>query len=192
MNRLSALLAVCALALAGCTTSQANTEEAEFLASVDLGGMDTVGIIDYLDTLLVEARPYDLMAIVRSDELVLSHSDQEIRLEMPADSVYVSVAPFINQTHDCFYHSLTTCLGELRNASVEVEIIEAGTGAVLVAEHATTFDNGFIGYWLPRDTAGTIEITHGEFTGHSFFDTGPDGATCLTDLHLRASPLPQV
>ena len=40
MNRLSALLAVCALALAGCTTSQANTEEAEFLASVDLGGMD--------------------------------------------------------------------------------------------------------------------------------------------------------
>lgn len=192
MNRFAALLAVCALTLAGCTTSAADPEEAEFLASVDLAGMDAVGIIDYLDALLVEARPQDLMAVVRPDELVLTTPDEEISLDMPAASVYVSVAPFINQTHDCFYHSLTTCLGELRNTPVDVEIIEAGTGEVLVSEQAMTFDNGFIGYWLPRDTAGTIEITHGEFTGHSFFDTGTHGATCLTDLRLRAAPLPQV
>ena len=192
MNRFAALLAVCALTLAGSTTSAADPEEAEFLASVDLAGMDAVGIIDYLDALLVEARPQDLMAVVRPDELVLTTPDEEISLAMPAASVYVSVAPFINQTHDCFYHSLTTCLGELRNAPVEVEIIEDGTGAVLVSEQATTFDNGFIGYWLPRDTAGTIEITHGEFTGYSYFTTGTDGATCITDLRLRASPLPQV
>lgn len=54
MNRFAALLAVCALTLAGCTTSAADPEEAEFLASVDLAGMDAVGIIDYLDALLVE------------------------------------------------------------------------------------------------------------------------------------------
>lgn len=36
MNRFAALLAVCALTLAGCTTSAADPEEAEFLASVDL------------------------------------------------------------------------------------------------------------------------------------------------------------
>lgn len=172
MNRFAALLAVCALTLAGCTTSAADPEEAEFLASVDLAGMDAVGIIDYLDALLVEARPQDLMAVVRPDELVLTTPDEEISLDMPAASVYVSVAPFINQTHDCFYHSLTTCLGELRNAPVEVEIIEDGTGAVLVSEQATTFDNGFIGY--------------------SYFTTGTDGTTCITDLRLRASPLPQV
>ncbi|MBA4573246.1 hypothetical protein [Corynebacterium glutamicum] len=53
-----------------------------------------------------------------------------------------------------------------------MEIIEDGTGAVLVSEQATTFDNGFIGY--------------------SYFTTGTDGATCITDLRLRASPLPQV
>lgn len=184
MNRFAALLAVCALTLAGCTSSAADPEEAEFLASVDLAGMDAVGIIDYLDALLVEAHPQDLMAVVRPDGLVLTTPDEEISLDMPAASVYVSVAPFINQTHDCFYHSLTTCLGELGNEDIQVTITDEATGQVLVEEEATTFDNGFIGFWLPADATGTIEVTHQGRTGTTDFSTTADGATCITDLRL--------
>ena len=196
VHRFSALLAVSALALAGCTTTPSPTvtdpDEVGLLAAADLAGRDVTGIIDHLDVLPVNVRPDDLSAIVYADQLILSTPDEEIHLNMPEDVVYISVAPFVTHTHDCTYHSLTTCSGEMRNARIEVTITEDDTGAVLVEETTTTFDNGFIGYWLPRDTAGTIEITHGEFTGYSYFTTGTDGATCITDLRLRASPLPQV
>lgn len=36
------------------------------------------------------------------------------RLETTPDEFYVSVTPYLEQTHDCFFHSRTTCLGELR------------------------------------------------------------------------------
>ena len=191
---MAAIAGVVALAVSGCSAADTGNTAADpdLLVEQGLSGMEPREIIDYLDQLPVAERPGDLIASVQPTELVLSDQDEEMALDLPAELTYVSVAPYVDQTHDCFYHSLTTCLGELRNAPVEVEIIEDGTGAVLVSEQATTFDNGFIGYWLPRDTAGTIEITHGEFTGYSYFTTGTDGATCITDLRLRASPLPQV
>ena len=49
-------------------------------------------------------------------------------------------------SHGCFYHSLTTCLGELDNEDIQVTITDEATGEVLVDEATTTFDNGFIGF----------------------------------------------
>ena len=190
MRRFSALLAVSALALAGCTTpTVTGPDDVGLLAAADLTGRDVTGIIDHLDVLPVNVRPDDLSAIVYSDQLILSTPDEEIHLNMPEDVVYISVAPFVTHTHDCTYHSLTTCLGELRNAHIEVTIIDDDTGTVLIDETTTTFDNGFIGYWLPRDISGIITITQGEFTGSAPFSTGADAITCITDLHLQSPAL---
>lgn len=192
MHRLSAVLAVSALALAGCTATPSPTDtaadEVGLLAAADLTGRDVTGIIDHLDVVPVDVRRQDLTAIVRPDQLILSTPDKEMSLAMPEDSVYISIAPFVTHTHECVYHSLTTCLGEMRNTDIEVTITD-DTGAVLVEETTTTFDNGFIGYWLPRDTSGTITITHGDFTGSSAFSTGADAVTCITDLHLQSPAL---
>ena len=87
-------------------------------------------------------------------------------------------------THDCFYHSLTTCLGELGNEDIQVTITDEATGEVLVDEATTTFDNGFIGFWLPDDATGLIEVSYQGRTGTAEFSTADDGATCVTDLHL--------
>lgn len=46
-------------------------------------------------------------------------------------------------SHGCFYHSLTTCLGELDNEDIQVTITDEATGEALVDEATTTFDNGF-------------------------------------------------
>ncbi|MDP9822944.1 hypothetical protein J2S59_002753 [Nocardioides massiliensis] len=70
---------------------------------------------------------------------------------MPEDRFYLAVAPYVDQTHECFYHSLTTCLGELDSADVRVKIVDEANDEVLVDEVRTTFDNGFLGFWLPRD-----------------------------------------
>lgn len=192
MHRFSALLAVSALALAGCTAPSPTVtgpDEVGLLAAADLTGRDVTGIIDHLDVLPVNVRPDDLSAIVYSDQLILSTPDEEIHLNMPEDLVYISVAPFVTHTHDCTYHSLTTCLGEMRNAHIEVTITDDDTGAVLIEETTTTFDNGFIGYWLPRDISGIITITQGEFIGSAPFSTGADAVTCITNLRLQSPAL---
>ena len=87
-------------------------------------------------------------------------------------------------SHDCFYHSLTTCLGELDNEDIQVTITDEATGEVLVDEATTTFDNGFIGFWLPDDVTGLIEVSYQGRTGTTEFSTTDDGATCVTDLRL--------
>ncbi|WP_281366691.1 CueP family metal-binding protein [Nocardioides massiliensis] len=76
---------------------------------------------------------------------------REVSLDVPEDRFYLAVAPYVDQTHECFYHSLTTCLGELDSADVRVKIVDEANDEVLVDEVRTTFDNGFLGFWLPRD-----------------------------------------
>lgn len=189
MKRTAIVAPALALVLAGCSTpisepAAGDVPPEDFLAAHDLAGMDAAGAIDHLDQMAVADRPTDLIASVRTDELLLTDDNQEIVLDLPQDLTYVSIAPYVNQTHDCFYHSLTTCLGELGNKPIQVTITDEVTGEVLVDEETTTFDNGFVGFWIPDEATGTIEVTHQGRTGTTEFSTTDDGATCVTDLRL--------
>ncbi len=183
-----ALMSV-ALLLNGCaadTEQAANTAETSvqtLIEAHDLAGMDAVEMIDHLDRVPMEERPTDLLASVMPEELVLASATEEVALELPEDSFYLSIAPFVNQTHECHYHSLTTCVGELSNQDVDLTVTDA-SGEVLINEQRTTFDNGFVGVWVPVDSNGTIEITYDGLTGTTNFSTGSESATCITDLQL--------
>ena len=61
-------------------------------------------------------------------------------------------------SHACFYHSFTTCLGELDNEDIQVTITD--------------------------DAIGLIEVSYQGRTGTTEFSTTDDGATCVTDLRL--------
>ncbi|MGD7003830.1 CueP family metal-binding protein [Corynebacterium halotolerans] len=190
MKRAAIITATLALTLTGCSTVDSEStatgteSQADFLAAHDLGGMEGAEMIDHLDQMPVSQRPTDLLASVRTDELVLSDNDDDVVVDLPENQTYVSIAPYVTQTHDCFYHSLTTCLGELGNENIQVTITDETTGEVLVDEETATFDNGFVGFWLPDEATGTIEITHEGRTGVTEFSTTDDGATCVTDLRL--------
>ncbi|GIJ19736.1 CueP family metal-binding protein [Micromonospora lutea] len=198
MKRLVATTAVSALLLTGCATGGDDqtadpTAAASSAASADtealldrhgLAGKNTTEIIDHLDRLAGDDRPADLKASVRSHELVLSGAGQELTLDIPDDRFYLSVAPYVNRTHDCFHHSLTTCKGELAGTDVQVEIVDDTTGTLLVDRTQTTFANGFVGFWLPRDIQGTLRVTHDGRTGTAKIATGQDAPTCLTTLKL--------
>ena len=155
-----------------------------FLRDHGMEHLDAVAVIDRLDRLAGEDRPVDLTASVRPGELQLSAGDDTAELPIPADRFYLSVAPYVDHTHECFYHSLTTCQGELIGKDVEVKVVDATTGEVLVDETRTTFANGFVGFWLPRDITGTIEVGYDGLTARAQISTGPDAPTCLTTLHL--------
>ncbi|GAA1228765.1 CueP family metal-binding protein [Prauserella halophila] len=190
---------VAGLALAGCSAPAPESAPSgfasapdsgrsagdEFLAEYDLAGLDTAGVIERLDTMPVDDRPADLLASVRPDALVLTDDqEREAELPMPDDEVYISVAPYREQTHDCHFHSLTTCLGELGNADVRVTLTGAD-GDVLVDETRETFDNGFIGLWVPRGVEATLTVEHEGRAGTATIATrNEDDPTCITDLRL--------
>lgn len=202
-----ALAAAAALTLGACSSGTSNTPPdspdtsaaptaqqgvdapangGELLAAYDLDGKDAKQIIEQLDTMAKADRPADLIASIRTDEIVLrDRNDETVQttVPMPADEFYLSFAPYVSQTHDCFYHSLTTCVGEQQNEDVHVTITQ-DDGTVLVDEDATTFDNGFYGVWLPRDIKATLKVEVAGKSASATIGTGPEDLTCLTTLPL--------
>lgn len=193
------IAAAAALALTACGSPEAEqaqesapasdaapVQSEELLVEHGLDGFDAVGIVDHLDLLPVEERPTDLVASVRPDVLVLSDGaeGQEIELDLPEDRFYLSMAPYVDHTHECFHHSLTSCMGELRGEEIAVTITDDSDGSVLVEEEGRTFDNGFVGYWLPSGIDATVTVEYEDRSGSTRVSTGADDPTCLTSLEL--------
>ncbi|QRO87045.1 CueP family metal-binding protein [Kytococcus sedentarius] len=195
-NALAAVfVAILALVLAGCAITpsgpesssvSSQTSERKFLADHGLSGLDARQVIERLDTMPVADRPTDLLASVQPGALVLTDDqERETRLPLPEDEVYISIAPYRDQTHDCYFHSLTTCLGELASEEVQVTLTGAD-GEVIIDEARQTYDNGFIGLWVPRDTEVTLTIEHeGQEANARISTMNDDDPTCITTMRLQ-------
>lgn len=182
---------VAALLLAGCSSPAGTAEpetqpSAESTAQSGFADMDARELIDRLDAMPVADRPTDLIASVRPDELLLTDAEgTETALPMPDDQFYLSIAPYVDQTHDCYFHSLTTCLGELQNEDLHVTVVDDATGQVVLDEPMRTFDNGFVGLWLPRGLDATLTVEHDGKSASTQISTGSaEDMTCLTSLQL--------
>lgn len=190
-STLRATLAAAAtvLTVTGCSTTttdnNAETSQAALVDQHDLAGLDARGMIERLDTMPVSERPVDLIASVKPDALVLTGDEQTTSVPMPDDEFYLSLAPYESQTHDCYFHSLTTCLGELQNEEMRVTVTDEATDDTVVDETRTTYDNGFIGIWLPRGMTGMLTVEHDGKTATTPISTeNDDDLTCLTSLRL--------
>lgn len=184
-----------ALVLSACTpgpdaaptapsTTPAAIDAAALLAPFDLTGRDGRELVDHLETLGGDDRPSELMASVRTDHLLLTTDAGEATLPLPADLFYVSVAPFAETTHECFYHSLTTCQGELVDTPVTLTVTD-GDGTVVHTAETRTGANGFVGTWLPRGTTGTLSVTTEDGrTGQVNLGTSDNDPTCVTTLRV--------
>lgn len=153
------------------------------LAQLGVEGEDVRDVIVSMDQ-LDEARPLPVQGSVRTDEVIFSSADAgEVAVPIPGNEVYVSVAPYVTSTHDCFYHALGSCQGELVGEDVNITVTD-DDGETIIQEDATTYRNGFVGFWVPKDTTGTISVTHDGMSGEVPFDTSDEGATCITTLQL--------
>lgn len=195
-RRIAAAAAVllCSVALGACADAATESspsgdraaESGDLLSAYDLDGLGAREVITRLDEMPVAERPAGLIASVRPDALVLTDERYgETRLAMPEEEFYLSIAPYRGQTHECHFHSLTTCLGELPDTEVRISLTDAD-GDVLVDERRRTFDNGFVGVWVPRDLEGaTLRITGAGRAGEvPITTTGADDPTCITTLRL--------
>lgn len=167
------------------TTTAGATDADTLLAAYGLDGLDARELIERLDTTALADRPADLMASIRPNEVVVATAEGEAAVPMPTDEFYLSIAPYVSQTHECYFHSLTTCVGELQNASIDVTITDADTGEVLVDGAETTYDNGFVGFWVPSGINAEVTIEHeGRSATEVLPTTSTDDRTCVTTLQL--------
>lgn len=180
-----------ALLLTGCTAAAEPETEApapalEQVAALGLATDDAQAIVEGLDRLPVDKRPSPdaLIASVRPTELVLQPG--YVTLPLADAGFYLSIAPYVNQTHPCDFHSLTTCLGELQNTPIELTVTDTKTGEVVVNEITATADNGFVGVWLPRDGEFDVRVVGEQGVAEQRVTTGDTDPTCLTTMQLRA------
>lgn len=184
------------MALAGCAgsgepdgTMAGNPAESaassELLAEHDLDGLDARELIDTLDAQPLAERTGDLSSSITGSTLTLTDQHRHAtEIALPEDEVYVSIAPYRTQTHECYNHSPTGCVGELRNTEVDVTVTD-GSGGTIVDEPISTFDNGFVGLWLPRDIDATVTIAHaGETSTATLSTAGDEVQTCVTTMKL--------
>ena len=153
------------------------------LDSLGVDGLSGRQMVDHLDRVAGPERNSEIMASVRTNELVVTDGARDVVVPLPEDEFYLSVAPYVAATHECFYHSLTTCQGELSDTPIDV-IITTTSGEVLHDGQVTTFDNGFAGFWLPRGSHGTIELDHDGRSTTIPFSTDDDAPTCVTTAQL--------
>lgn len=168
----------------GAPVSSDRTTAEAVLSQYGLDGMSGRQVVDALEAMPLDERPADLIASVQPDELLLRSADAESTLPLPTDSFYLSVAPYVDQTHPCAMHSLTTCTGELGGRDVAVEVVDDATGETLIDETRTAADNGFIGLWLPRDVSATLTVQYDGKSASAPITTGADAETCLTTMQL--------
>jgi hypothetical protein len=187
------------LSLTACTTpGQTDTPSVDTGASVGLGAdadamlatydiqaPDTATeLIDQLQAQPVADHPDGLMASVRVNELLLASGDEQVVLALPQDEFHLSIAPYLTETHECFYHSLTTCVGELGNEGFHVTITDDASKNVLFDGDVTTFENGFFDVSLPAGLDITVLVDDGERSVELPLGTRADDATCVTTAQL--------
>ncbi|SFE74041.1 hypothetical protein SAMN05192532_103320 [Alteribacillus iranensis] len=63
--------------------------------------------------------------------------------------------------------------------------VEDTSGNVVINETMTSFDNGFVDLWLPRDDSYHVTITHDGKSAESKISTSEGDRTCITDMQLR-------
>src|SRR5699024_3917490 len=126
----------------------------------------------------------DETASITSEELIVTNNDEsETVYALHEDEFFVSIAPFINETHPCTNHSLTGCQGEMVEEEFDI-YIEDMEGNVVFEDILKTEANGFIDLWLPRNKTYNIIINHNEKKVESEFSTFEQDGTCITTMQL--------
>ncbi|MBP2079112.1 CueP family metal-binding protein [Oceanobacillus polygoni] len=123
-------------------------------------------------------------ASITSHELIVTDQDgSQQTYDLPEDEFFVSIAPYMKETHPCAIHSLTGCQGEMVNEEFDVYIKDLD-GNVIVDETMKSQSNGFVDLWLPRDSTYRITIAKDGKEVKSEISSFESDNTCVTTLQL--------
>ncbi len=142
-------------------------------------GKTTREVVEKLENDLDE----QVVGAVWQDEIELTFNNESVKIYDEQDQFYVSIAPYIDNTHVWGIHSLVGCMGELQNEVFNVKLIDQDNVVVFDGEKST-YSNGFMGFWLDRDNTYTVSFEYQGKTGTYQFSTTDKGYTCITSFQL--------
>lgn len=123
-------------------------------------------------------------ASITSTQLIVhENDDSELIYDLPKEEFFVSIAPFIDETHPCMNHSLTGCQGEMIDKDLAFHI-EDEDGQVIIDETFNSGTNGFVDLWLPRNQTYRVKITYDGKETESDISTFKEDGTCITTMQL--------
>ena len=123
-------------------------------------------------------------AAITSQQLMVKASNgKNLVYDLPKNDFFVSIAPYVNETHPCTNHSLTSCQGEMIEEEFDV-YIEDMEGNVIIDETLKSQSNGFIDLWLPRDKTYRAKIKHEGKMSKLEISTFEGDNTCITTMQL--------
>ncbi|WP_018884830.1 CueP family metal-binding protein [Paenibacillus massiliensis] len=124
-------------------------------------------------------------ASITSHQLTVTDSKEHTQTyAVDGDEFFVSIAPYIQQTHPCEIHSLTGCEGELQDQEFMISIEDESGNTVMNRDVVKSQSNGFIDLWLPRDQTYHITIEHEGKTSEADISTREGDNTCITTMQL--------
>lgn len=120
-------------------------------------------------------------ASIDSDNVYIKSDNKSYTYALPKDLFYISFAPYMTYTHECFIHSLTGCQGEMDKIDIYV-IVYNDTGEIIKDEIMNTGEDGFIGLYLQKGINYKVEV---EYDGlKSSFETNLE-QTCYAEVRLK-------
>jgi hypothetical protein len=127
----------------------------------------------------------DVVTFVTPDKVNFKFKDGEtISILLPDDVMMVSIAPYINKTHTCATHYISSCDAELKNTKIKVTAVAAG-GKILINKIMKTAPTGFLDLWLPRNQIIDITVSAKGKSATGRIFTNRDSKTCETTLKLE-------
>jgi len=127
----------------------------------------------------------DFVTFVTPDTVNFKFKDGEtISIPLPDDVMIVSIAPYVNKTHECVTHYMSSCDAELKNEELKITAANAG-GKILINKIMKTGHTGFLDLWLPRNQEIDITVsTKGKKATGKIY-TYRNSKTCETTLKLE-------
>ncbi|MEX1030289.1 MAG: CueP family metal-binding protein [Paenibacillaceae bacterium] len=123
-------------------------------------------------------------ASITSRQLIVTNSDEsQITYDLLEDDFFVSLAPYVENTHPCADHNLTSYRGEMADEDFIV-YIEDMQGNVIMDQTLKSQSNGFIDLWLPRDNTYRVTIENEGRAQESEISTFENDNTCITTMQL--------
>lgn len=123
-------------------------------------------------------------ASITSRQLIVTDEDSGKKTyPLPDDEFFLSIAPFVENTHPCEIHSLTGCQGEMVEQEFHVTIADK-EGNTILDQNIKSQSNGFIDLWLPRDQTYNVTFEHNGKTAQSEISTFEGDNTCITTVQL--------
>jgi hypothetical protein len=126
-----------------------------------------------------------ITSYITPQELIIKFPDgREVKKSLPADSMYVAIAPYINETHSCSTHYLSSCQAELTGKTFKLTIKD-DKEIVLFDGNVLSLKNGFFELWLPRNKTLKLHIEYNLTNCDGTITTNNNSNTCITTMKLK-------